>query len=257
MNVNVRKAILLFLVLFLTWHVLYYITFLFPFLSKYWLFAYLVVFMVEVCFFVLDKQKISDLGITKHKAWKKYFIVGFIFAVAYSSYLIVIGASLFSLGPSSTLQHGMFTIPYNILLALIVGLVEETAFRGYILRNFCKAFSNIEAIAYSSILFGLYHLSLVYIFVSPFSILTFTYWTLFVLFATITGIFLGYFYTSTGKTTIGTITYHSFTIFIGSSIPFGIVTSQENGYILSITFYIIAIPIMVFLKRKELLSNTE
>ena len=52
-------------------------------------------------------------------------------------------------------QYGFFTVPYNFSLALIIGFVEETSFRGYILRNFSKIYSSRRAIIYSSILFGL------------------------------------------------------------------------------------------------------
>lgn len=251
MNIEVKKAILLFLVLFLTWQILYYISLVFPTLNDYWLFAYLVVLAVAICFFILDKQKPSDLGFKKPKAWKKIIIVGFVLAVVYNLYWVVLGAPIFSLGSILAVQHGAFTIPYNALFALTVGLVEETSFRGYILRNLSKSYSNTKAIAYSSVLFGLYHLSLVLAFASTTSAFdTFSYWFLFVLAAILIGLFLGYFYVSTQKTTIGTITYHSFSIFIESLIPFSLATSQINGHLLSTTVYIIFVPILILLKRK-------
>lgn len=79
----------------------------------------------------------------------------------YVLYWAVLGALIFSTSPMSIIQHGPFTIPYAALETLVVGLVEETAFRGYILRKFKKVYSSMKAIIYSSLLFGLYHLSLV------------------------------------------------------------------------------------------------
>ncbi len=70
------------------------------------------------------------------------------------------------------------------------------------------------------------------------------------------GLFLGYFYMNTEKTTIGTITYHASSIFIESLVPFGLATSVFNGHLLSTTVYIIFIPILTLLKRKGWLSNT-
>lgn len=255
MKVEVRKAILLFLVLFLTWQILYLVTLIFPSLD--WLLAYSIVLVVAICFFVLDKQNASDLGLKKTQLWVKYVIIGFVFAVVYTLYWAALGVPIFSAGSKQVVQHGMFTIPYNALFALVVGLVEETSFRGYILRKLCKAYSTTKAITYSSILFGLYHLSLVLAFSSTMSAFeTFSYWTLFVLAAVLIGIFLGYLYVSTQKTTIGTMTYHSFSIFLESLVPFSLATSQLNGHLLSTTVYIIFIPILILLKRKGWLSDT-
>ena len=82
MKEEVKKAISLFIILFLTWQGLYFITISFPILSQYWLLAYLIVLMVAVCFFILDKQKAGDLGLRKTKFWKKYIAVGFVLAVS-------------------------------------------------------------------------------------------------------------------------------------------------------------------------------
>jgi membrane protease YdiL (CAAX protease family) len=255
LKVEVRKAILLFLVLFLTWQILYLVTLIFPSLD--WLLAYSVVLVVATCFFVLDKQNAGDLGLKKTQHLVKYVIIGFVFAVFYNLYWAVLGVPIFSTGPKQVVQHGMFTIPYNALFALVVGVVEETSFRGYILRNLSKAYSSKKAIAYSSILFGLYHLSLVSAFSSTMSAFeTVTYWTLFVLAAVLIGLFLGYFYVSTQKTTIGTITYHSFSIFLESLVPLSLATSQLNGHLFSTTVYIMFIPILILLRRKGWLSDT-
>jgi membrane protease YdiL (CAAX protease family) len=168
----------------------------------------------------------------------------------------VLGVAIFSTGTKQVAQHGVFTIPYNALFALVVGFVEETSFRGYILRNLSTVYSNAKAIVYSSILFGLYHLSLVLAFTSTTSAFeTFTYWTLFVLAAILIGLFLGYFYLETEKTTIGTTTYHSFSIFLESLIPYSLATSQLSGHLLSTTAYIVFIPILIFLKRKGWLGK--
>jgi hypothetical protein len=79
---------------------------------------------------------------------------------------------------------------------------------------------------------------------------TFAYWTLIVLAAVLIGLFLGYFYVNTEKTTIGTITYHSSSIFLESLVPLSLATSWLNGHLLSTTVYIIFIPMLILLKRK-------
>jgi len=252
MRTEIRKAVSLFLILFFTWQFLYLITLCFPILSEYWLLAYLTVLVVAVCFFILDKQNAADLGLRKTRVWKEYVAVGFVLAVFYNVYWVVVGASIFSIGPIWRTQHGIFTIPYDLSLALTVSLVEETSFRGYILRNLSKVYSSTKAIVYSSILFGLYHLSLTYAFTSTTSMFeTFCYWGLFVLAAILISLFLGLFYMYAEKTTIGTITYHASSIFIESLVPFGLATSIFVGHLLSTTVYAVYIPMLILLKRKR------
>lgn len=256
MEVEAKKAISLFVVLFLTWQFIYFVAFVFPVLYDYWLFAYLGVLAVAICFFVLDKQKIGDLGLKKTNIWKTSIIIGFVFAVGYNIYWIVLGAPIFSVGSVRIVSHGIVTVPYNLLFALTVGLLEELTFRGYILRNLSKTYSNTKAIAYSSILFGFYHLSVISAFASTTSGFdTFTYWTLFVLAAVLIGVFLGYFYIYTEKTTVGPITYHSLSIFIESLIPFTLATSQLSGHLFSTTVYILFIPILILLLSNKAIKK--
>jgi membrane protease YdiL (CAAX protease family) len=249
-EVVVRKAIFLFLALFITWQVLYYVNLIVNGLD--WLLAYLVVLAVAICFYILDKQKANDLGLVRSRLWGRYVIIALMFAVGYVLYWAVLGALIFSTGPISIIPHGPFSIPYAALEALVIGLVEETAFRGYILRNLKKVYSSTKAIAYSSLLFGLYHLSLAYI-PAQLSVMsweqTFAYWALFVLAALVIGLFLGYFYVNAGQTTIVNITYHSSSIFLEVLVPYGLAIPSFNAHLFSTSFYIAALPLLFLLKR--------
>lgn len=179
------------------------------------------------------------------------------FAVAYVLYWAGLGALLFSTGPTYVIQHGIFSIPYNALQAIVIGLVEEVSFRGYVLRNLKRVYPSAKAITYSSILYALYHLSLVYIPIqlstmSPFS--TFTYWALFVLAAFVGGLFLGYFYVSTEQTTIGTMTYHSSSIFLEGLVPYGLAIPLFYAHLFSTSVYIIIFPLLILIKRSGWLA---
>jgi len=252
MKDEVKKAFLLFLVLFLTWQGIYLIASAYPILYDYWLLAYLGISAAAICFFALDKQKIGELGLWKPKEWRKGAIIGLVFAVAYNIYWVILGTPIFSLGPVRIVSHGVLSIPYNLLFALTVGVVEETSFRGYILRNLCKAYSNIKAVAISSILFGLYHLSLISTFTSTTSGFdTFTYWALVVLAAMLIGVFLGSFYIYNMQTTIGPIVYHSLSIFIESLVPYTLATSQLTAHLFSTTVYILFIPVLILLLKSR------
>ena len=252
MDAGVKKAVLLFLVVFVTWQAIYVVALVFPALYDYWLISYLMVLAVIVGFFALDKQRISDLGLKKNNFWKLSIILGVMFAVIYNVYWILVGTPILSATPVRIVSHGIFSIPYNIAFAITVGIVEETTFRGYILRNFSNTYSNTKAIAYSSVLFGLYHLSLVSAMTSTTSALdTFSYWILFVLAAVLIGVFLGYFYVYTAKSTIGPITYHSMSIYIESLIPFTIATSAIIGHLFTTTVYILFIPLLILILKKQ------
>lgn len=243
---------MLFFVLFITWHVLYLANWILNGVD--WLLAYSMVLVVIICFFVLDKQEISDLGLKIVTPWRRYVLIGFVFAVFII--LIWIGISLvFPITFHEIFNYGIWSIPYNALFALVVGLVEETSFRGYILRNFRGAYSDTKAIIYSSVLFGLYHISFVSVLLSttPAS-QTFTFWSSYALFTFVVGSFLGYFYVNTHQTSIGSISHHSSHIFLSSLVPISLATSFTIGHLVSTATYLIVFPFLVLLKRKGWLS---
>jgi len=249
LKVELTKAILLFLILLFTWHILYVANWVLGGLD--WLLAYSIVLIVVVCFFIFDKQKISSLGFKKPTLWKRYIAIGLVSAVLIISFWVLVSSLLLTTAPAQVLQYGIANIPYNILFAFVVGLVEETSFRGYILRNLGKVYATTRAITYSSVLFGLYHISFVSIFLSTTSpSQTFTYWSSYALFAFVVGLFLGYFYVNAEQTTIGTITQHSSHIFLSSLVPFTLATSFTIGHLLSTSAYIVVFPLLIVLKRK-------
>ena len=252
MDAGVKKALLLFAIVFITWQAIYTVALEVPALYNYWLISYLAVLAVIVFFFAFDKQKISDLGLKRNNFWKLSIALGAIFAVIYNVYWALAGPPLLGAFPVRFVSHGLFSIPYNILFALTVGIVEETTFRGYILRNFSNTYSNAKAIAYSSVLFGLYNLSLASALTSTTPALdTFTYWALFVLAAVLIGAFLSCFYIHTQKSTIGPVTYHSLSIYVESLIPFTIATSTIIGHLFTTTIYFLLIPMLIFILKRQ------
>ncbi len=253
MKLETKKAILLFFLLFLTWQVLWFVAG----LGLNTLLGYTAVFAVLVVFLALDGQKARGLGLTRPRYWKRYVAAGFVLAVAFVSYMFALGPALSQGNPElsepliSSVGYGVLSVPYVGVVALAVGLVEETSFRGYILRNLRKSYSDGRAILYSSILFGAYHISILGIYLSarPLS-QTVTYWTSITLFAFVWGLFLGYFYVNTEQTTIGPITCHSGSIFIQSFVPFSVAFIFTVGHLLTTIPVIVFIILLILLKRK-------
>ncbi len=238
---------------FLTWQVLYVLNLVLNGID--WLLAYSIVLVVITCFFVLDKQRMSDLGLRKPVLWKRYIVIGFFFAVLVILFwflsLLLLPAAVHEI-----FRYGILSIPYNALFALVVGLVEETSFRGYILRNLRKVCSDAKAIAYSAILFGLYHVSIVLILLSETPAPNpFTYWSSYVLFTFLVGLFLGYFCVHSEGTIIGTITHHSAHIFLASFIPFELATSFTIGHLVDTSAYAIVFMLLIVIKERGWLRS--
>jgi len=256
-NVEIRKAILLFTVVFVTWQVLY------P-LGLDTLLGYAIVLVVVAGFLALDKQSLAKVGLRRPSGWRSYAGIGCLLAVVFVVYMFLLGSVLYSNVPPSlsrplifSVGLGVLSVPYVLVLALTVGLVEETSFRGYILRNLRGSFSEKRAVLYSSILFGLYHISFFYIYTTPLPPpQSFTYWSSFILDAFLVGIFLGYFYLKTAQTIIGTVAYHSSSIFIQSLVPYSLAFSFTEGHLLSSFPLILFIPLLVFLKRTKWLGKS-
>ncbi|MHA1265837.1 MAG: lysostaphin resistance A-like protein [Candidatus Helarchaeota archaeon] len=73
--------------------------------------------------------------------------------LATSGYLLAVAAFQISLQYSSLWEIFAF-----LLFTLLIGLTEETSFRGYILTQFSKGYSQFKAILFTGILFALLHI---------------------------------------------------------------------------------------------------
>ena len=256
MRIETVKALILFLVLFAVWQVLYSFA-----LDE--LLAYTIVLVVLAGFLFLDKQSLASLGFRRPSSWKRYAGIGLILGAVFVMYVFTLGSALFASDPESlirplifTVNLGVLSVPYVAALALAVALVEETSFRGYILRNLIQSFSHRRALLFSAILFGLYHISWFYIYYSPLPpSQTFTYWSSFIVYAFVGGVFLGYFYMNTERTTIGPIAYHWSIIFIQSFVPYTLPFSTAAGHGLITIPILLFIPLLVFLKRNGWLGK--
>jgi membrane protease YdiL (CAAX protease family) len=255
-NTEIRKAILLFLVLFVTWQVLY------PLVLD-TLLGYVIVLAVLISFLALDKQTLARVGLRRTPGWRSYVGIGCVLGATFALYLFVLGSVLYS-NPSPSLIRplilsvgwGILGVPYVLVLALTIGLVEETSFRGYILRNLRGCFSEGKAVLYSAVLFALYHISFFYFYTIPLpASQAFTYWSSFILYTFVVGIFLGYFYLKTRQTIVGPLAYHSSIIFIQSFVPYSLAFSYAEGHLL-ITLPVIAfIPLLFFIQKSGRLGK--
>jgi len=172
-------------------------------------------------FLFVGKIDFSAIGLKSGKSWKKYFSIGLVFGLLFYVLKTLVIQGEFSRNYYLPLE---LYIPAYIVLGLLIGLAEESAFRGYILDSFLKNYKPLLAVLVSSLLFGIYHVN--------FFDLNFSWWTYYVLQAFTGGLIMSVLYIKTGRNLVAPVAYHSTNIIIGQLIPW---TTQVGGeYLLTI-----------------------
>lgn len=121
------------------------------------------VVLVSVLIFLVPACRMSglrgraDFGIPKRSGWKRLFGVGLVVAAA--SMLLVYGAGLLAgvYGPAE-LDNGVVGDGVKIIIGmLLIGVIEEILFRGYILTALRKSIGPAAAVWVGSALFAVVH----------------------------------------------------------------------------------------------------
>ncbi len=164
----------------------------------------------------VGKLDFGVIGFKLGRSWRLFLLIGLVFA------LVNLGVKIVVLPGSFTLSY--FFHSYNVplilyiadyvLLGILIGLAEESAFRGYILGNFLKRYSPIVAVLASSVLFGVYHVNIL-----DLNYYSLPFWSVYVVQALTGGIFMALLFFKTGGNIIGPIAYHSGQIIVGQLIP--------------------------------------
>jgi len=222
---ELAKPALLFLLLFSAWQVLYVAESL---LRLDHAVAYLMVLGSATCFFILDHQKMSDLGLWRSPGWRAEAQAGFVLAVALV--LLKDAAALATSTDPPAILQGILDFSRAAALALTAGAVEEISFRGYILRKLAASHATAEAILLSSTLFAFYKLplSLILETISFTPVLTFSSWGAFVLQSFILGMVQSILCTKTDGRTAGPWALNSASVFLSLLISFPLPPVQAN-----------------------------
>lgn len=103
----------------------------------------------------IDKEKFIELGF-HIRSKLNHFIVGFILGafIMGAGYLLLVSIGEISF---QSISFNFTEIMISLGVFTIVAFVEETLFRGYILRNFMRSFNKYLALLISSILFAALH----------------------------------------------------------------------------------------------------
>lgn len=174
-----------------------------------------------VVFLFAGKSDFSAIGLKRMLAWKKYILTGVLFGLLFQAMRVIAVQGTFSRSYSLPLE---FYVPAYILLALLIGLAEESAFRGFILGKFLESYKPILAILVTSFLFGIYHVD--------FSNFDFSWWTWYVMQAFTGGLIMSILYYKTGRNLIAPITYHATNIILVNTFPWTALVSGQ--YLLTV-----------------------
>lgn len=119
--------------------------------------------LISVLIFLAPAYRMSglrgraDFGIPKRSDWARLFGFGLIVAAASMLLVYLIGLFAGVYGPAG-LDRGVVGDLLQIIIGmLLIGVIEEILFRGYILNAFRKSLGPVAAILLSSVLFAVVH----------------------------------------------------------------------------------------------------
>jgi membrane protease YdiL (CAAX protease family) len=205
---------------------------------------YYSVFLTIVFLFV-GKFDFKVVGLKRVTSWKKYLLVGMSLALLMLCLKVVF--------ISGTFGQGFFTVPYYVLvptflvMGTLIGLAEESAFRGYILKNFLEKYKPLTAILLGSFLFGIYHIN-----IAGLNYYTATFWGLYVLQALTGGIIMALLFYRTGGNLIAPIAYHSTNIIVGQLILWTATSSASYVLAVEIIINLLLTAVLVLLPKSLL-----
>lgn len=103
----------------------------------------------------IDREKFIELGFQTQGRWRDFVVgTGAAFLTMILGFILLIGIDQIDF---SGLNFKPDEIVFSVLLFLIVAVVEEALFRGYILKNLMLSTNKYTALIISSVLFSLMH----------------------------------------------------------------------------------------------------
>jgi membrane protease YdiL (CAAX protease family) len=203
-------------------HIIYYLSFL------------------VVTFLFVGKFDFSGVGLKRVASWRKYLLIGMFLA------LLGAGLKIFfvqgSFGPSFYSVPYYLLVPAFLVLGTLIGVAEESAFRGYILKNFLEKYKPLTAILFASILFGAYHINSVNL-----NYYTLPFWSLYVMQAFTGGLIMASLFYKTGGNLVASIAYHSTNIIVGQIILWMPILSATYVLAIEIGINIVLVVIINYL----------
>jgi membrane protease YdiL (CAAX protease family) len=178
-----------------------------------------------VTFLFVGKFDFGAVGLKSVTSWGKYLLIGILLAL--------LGAGLKIIFLPGTLGQSFYVAPYYLLLpafivlGTLIAIAEESAFRGYLLKNFLENYKPLTSILFTSVLFGTYHINF-----PNLNYYTLSFWTLYAAQALTGGLIMASLFYKTKRNLVGSVTYHSTNIMIGQIILW--MPSVTASYVLAV-----------------------
>jgi membrane protease YdiL (CAAX protease family) len=208
---RIISSILLFLIVFGLWQIYYVIHIFIPEIQVSYTYAfYFAIYLASLAIFIflvkLRKSTLSEYGFKEPANTNRCLIVS-VFSITF--YLAVTLLPGFIWGFSSPpYPNTFFYFVFTIVNAIIVSLITESIFRGYIFKNIIDKYGFFASLYASSVMFSLYQIPIPTLTaMSPDRIITYIFTDIIPTFAA--GIFLGFFFYKTGWSLLGPIIFRT------------------------------------------------
>jgi len=202
-------SILLFLIVFGLWQIYYMIEINNPEIQVYYTDAiYFAVYLLILAIFLLlvklGKSTLSEHGFKEPANMNQCLILSVFSIIFYLAVTLFPG--LISGFSSPPFPHTFYYFVFAIMNAIIVSLVTESIFRGYIFKNTVGKQGFFPSLYVSSIMFSLYQIPILTLAtMSSNGIVTYVFTDVLPVFAA--GLFLGFFFYKTGWSLVGPIIF--------------------------------------------------
>lgn len=241
------KSLLLFVILTILIQVFYVVETTTDFFSatRYFPYGYAIhiayyLSFLAVTFLFVGKFDFSAVGLKRMAFWRKFLVIGIALALLDAGLKIAV--------IQGTFGQSFYPVPYFVLLpsflvlGSLIGLAEESAFRGYILKNFLEKYKPLTAILFGTLLFGAYHINF-----PTLNVYNLPFWFLYATQAFTGGLIMAALFYKTGGNLIASIAYHSTNIILGQVILWMAIPTASYVLAVEIIINIVIVAILKFL----------
>jgi len=237
-----NRCFFLFFLVFGLWQIAHISTLVFPSI-QYCMHQIICVLSIVIVVALIKKESsdFREYGFWLPQDPKKYVFLGIFLASVHMMITVFIPGTLQDF---EVLPPTLSEAPLQILTIILTVFASESIFRGYILRNFTKAYGLFKALFISSAMFSMYRFSLMSLFQSSLIDESKNLPPLFIM-----GIFLGILFCQT-KNLVCPVTFYVSVLFLHCLTPLHPMISECYGLFFEIVAYVILLSLLLIIVRE-------